>query len=155
MTNRKIIVIGYRPGELLPPYDQIKKEERIIPSENIKKQEAQRILDYIKGKDAITAPVSIHLGNYNGYFNGDLLKKVEVVGSWLELCVINTMDFFLKIGSEVFANPEYLLSKKIKRNSKKESFLKENLLIPSHYQRTMRKTSKGLVFKQTRILTRI
>jgi hypothetical protein len=103
----------------------------------------------------VTAPRSIHFGNYKEYFGeNNFPRQVEIVGSWLEMCVAGTMDFCLEIGSEVFANPNYLMSFEGKKNKSKEVFLKEVLSWPIFYERKFQKTERGLILKQDRLFLR-
>lgn len=142
MPERKIIAVGYAPGELLPPYRN-KREE----------QEAKKILRYVQDKNVVFTPIAIHPGNYKKYFGEqNFPREVEIVGSWLEMCVAETINFCLEVGSEVLADPRYIISYHGRKNNKSKAvFLKENLIIPQMYQRSFKGTPEGILFKQDRL----
>jgi len=145
MSDRQIIVVGYAPGELLP-HKPI-ENGGIEYTKGVSKNKAELIMEYLKGKNFVKNDTSIYGSNYAQFFK-NIPEKVLIIGSWLEYCVEQTAQFFLRENSEVLINPDLVISEKGLGKEDIESFLKSTLIASEYLKRTIKKTSDGLIFKQ-------
>lgn len=104
LERRVIIVVGYGPGELLPPYDCCDRRD------------VDRVHDYINGGDGvIKRRYSLDDLEIMRLFGRRPPKLVEVVGALADCCVALTANNFVEHGSFVYINPSLTITPKRQR----------------------------------------
>ncbi len=97
LEERVIVAVGWRKGELLPPY-----------TNGVRQPDAQRVLNYLQGKKFRRFPGEAYYDVIRKRFNPPP-TLVEIVGSFDRYCVRFTAESFLNYGSSVLLDPRFII----------------------------------------------